>query len=86
MDGALNAQKIRDGRGDYNTTDDVICYRLTRLPFGLTCRLFLLSMSLRGLATMNKGSFPTAATLADSCTFMGDFATCANDSKGAIAM
>lgn len=35
----------RNNGEDYNTIDDVICYRFTRLPFGLTCIQFLLSAS-----------------------------------------
>jgi hypothetical protein len=30
----------RDNGGNYSKTDEVICYRFTRLPFGLTCSPF----------------------------------------------
>jgi hypothetical protein len=40
----------RDVEGNYNTTDEVIFYRFTRLPFGLICSLYLLSASVRKLA------------------------------------
>jgi hypothetical protein len=39
----------RDVEENYNTTDKVIFYRFTRLPFGLTCSPFLLSASVRDL-------------------------------------
>jgi hypothetical protein len=64
----------RDDGGNYSTTDEVICYRFTRLPFGLTCSPFILSVPLRELADMHKKSVPMAAPLFDSNTFMDDFA------------
>ena len=76
----------RDDEGNYNTTDEVICYRFTRLPFGLTCSPFLLSASVRELATTHKDTFPTAATLVDRSTFMGDFVAGAEDDNGVIAI
>ena len=48
----------RYDKGDYNTTEEVICYRFTRLPFGLTCSPFLISASVRELANRHKDSFP----------------------------
>jgi hypothetical protein len=63
----------RDDEGTYDTTDEVICYRFTHLPFGLTCSPFLLSVSVRELAAMCEDSFPTATTLVDRSTFMDDF-------------
>jgi len=76
----------RDNGGNYNTTDEVIRYRITRLPFGLTCSPFLLSASLRELATMHKDNFPTAAALVDSSKFVDDFAAGAEDSIGVITI
>ena len=72
----------QDDKGNCNTSDEVICYRFNTQPFGLTCSPFLLSASLRELATMHNDSFPTAAALVDSCTFMDDFAAGAEDSNG----
>ena len=72
----------RDDKGNCNTSDEVICYRFN----GLTCSPFLLSASLRELATMHNDSFPTAAALVDSCTFMDDFAAGAEDSNGVITI
>jgi hypothetical protein len=76
----------RDNEGNYNLTEDVICYRLTRLPFGVTCSPFLLSASSWELATMHKYSFPIAAVLVDRSTFMDDFVAGAEDDNGVIAL
>jgi len=59
-------------------------YCFTRLPFGLTCSPFLLSAALREHADRHKGTFPTAAPLVDSNTYMDDFAAGAENDKGAI--
>jgi hypothetical protein len=76
----------REDGGNYSTTDEVVCYRFTRLPFGLTCSPFLLSSSLRELANMHKESFPVAAALVGISTFMDDFAAVAEDSNGPITI
>jgi hypothetical protein len=54
---------IKDEDGNYDTTREIMTYRFTRLPFGLTCSPFLLSATLRELADMYKAEFPTAAAL-----------------------
>ena len=59
--------------GKYDTTREMITYRFTRLPFGLTYSPFLLSATIRELADMYKTEFPTAAALVDNSTFMDDF-------------
>jgi len=65
---------FKDEDGNYDTTREIITYRFTRLPFGLTCSPFLLSATIRELADMYKAEFPTAAALVDNSTFMDDFA------------
>jgi hypothetical protein len=72
----------RDAERNYNTTDEVIFYHFTRLPFGLTCSPFLLSASVRELATIHKDSFPAAAALVDRSTFMDDVVAGAEDENG----
>ena len=57
LTGVFWYRMTRDDGGNYNTTDEVICYRFTRLPCSLTCSPFLLSASLRELATMHKDIF-----------------------------
>ena len=76
----------RDSEGHYKTTDEVICYRFTRLPFGLTCSPFLLSVAVRELATKHGDDFPLAAPLVDRNTFMDDFAAGAEDDNGVITI
>ena len=45
---------IKDEEGNYDTTREIITYRFTRLPFGLTCSHFFLSATIRELADMYK--------------------------------
>ena len=61
-------------------------YRFTRLPFGLTCSSFLLSTALREHAQWHKSTFPTAAPLVDSNTFMDDFAADAENDNDTITI
>jgi hypothetical protein len=44
---------VPNGHVSYDTIADVIIYRFTRQPFGLTCSPFLLSARIRTLATVN---------------------------------
>jgi hypothetical protein len=76
----------RDNEGRYHTTDEVMTYRFTRLPFGLTCSPFLLSAAVREHADRHKVTFPTAAPLIDSNTFMDDFAVGAENDNDAITI
>ena len=45
---------IKDEDGNNDTTREIIAYRFTRLPFGLTCSPFLVSATIRELADMYK--------------------------------
>jgi hypothetical protein len=65
---------IKDDDGNYDTTRELITYRFTRLPFGLTCSPFFLSATIRELADMYKAELPTATALVDSSIFMENFA------------
>jgi len=65
---------IKDKEGNYDTTREMITYRFTRLPFGLTCGPFLLSATIRELADMYKAEFTNAGALVENSTFMDDFA------------
>ena len=65
---------IEDEDGNYDHSREIITYRFTRLPFGLTCSPFLLSATIRELADKYKAELPTAAALVDDSTFMDDFA------------
>ncbi|XP_021921219.1 uncharacterized protein LOC110830503 [Zootermopsis nevadensis] len=78
-----HASNLGPGR-EYITTSDLITYRFTRLPFGLTCSPFLLSATLRELATMYKHIFPQATSLVDKNMYMDDFAAGAEDDDGVI--
>jgi hypothetical protein len=63
-----------------------MAYRFTPLPFGLTCSPFLLSATLREHADRHKVTFPSAAPLIGSNTFMDDFAAGAKGDNGVIAI
>ena len=76
----------QDIEGHYHTMDEVMTCRFARLPFGLTCSPFLLSATLREHADRHKATFPTAALLIDSKTFMDDFAAGTEHDKGAITI
>ncbi|GFQ73352.1 integrase catalytic domain-containing protein [Trichonephila clavata] len=54
-------------------TDEIVIYRFTLLPFGLTSSPFLLSASLRELATMYKQTYPIATKHIENNTYMDDF-------------
>jgi len=51
----------KDDKGNRYTTHEVVTYRSTRLPFGLTCSPFPLSATARELATMCREEYPNAA-------------------------
>ena len=51
----------KDDKGKHYTTHEVVTYRSTRLPFGLTCSPFPLSATARELATMCREEYPNAA-------------------------
>ena len=69
----------QNGQGSYDITDDVITYRFTRRPFGLTCSPSLFSATIRTLANMYHDTYPTASGFMDRSTYMDDFATSALD-------
>ena len=77
---------IRDDEGHYKTLNEVICYRFTRLPFGLMCSPFLLSAAIRELATKYEEDFPLASALVDRNTFTDDFAAGAEDDNDVISI
>ena len=76
----------KDDKGNHYTTHEVVTYRFTRLPFGLTCSPFLLSATVRELATMCREEYPNAAPLLDSNMFMDDFVAGVEDGNGAICI
>jgi len=77
---------IPNSQGSYDTTDEVITYRFTRLPFGLTCSPFLLSATIRTLATMYHNTYPTACALMDRSTYMDNFAASATSSLSSLKL
>jgi len=77
---------VPNSQGSYDTTDDVTTYRFTRLPFGLTCSPFLLSATIRTLATMYHDTYPTASALIDRNTYMDDFAASASHGDEVITI
>jgi hypothetical protein len=77
---------IKHGDGSYTMTDEVVTYRFTRLPFGLTCSPFLLSATLRELATIYKKEFPRAAALINDHMYMDDFVAAVDDENEVISL
>jgi hypothetical protein len=77
--------KIAQDSRHYHMTDEAMTYRFTRLPFGLTCSPFLLSAAVREHADRHKITFPTAAPLIDSNTYMDNFGAGA-DNDNAITI
>ncbi|GFT64883.1 integrase catalytic domain-containing protein [Nephila pilipes] len=59
--------------GNLCIADEIVTYRFTRFPFGLTSSPFLLSASLRELATMYKQTYPNATKHIENNTYMDDF-------------
>jgi len=76
----------QDDNGNRYTTNEVVTYRFTLLPFSLTCSPFLLSATDRELATMCREGYPKAAPLAANNRFMDDFVAGAEDGNGAISI
>jgi hypothetical protein len=76
----------QDSEGNQSTTHEVICYRFNPLLFGFTRSPFLLSVSLRELATNHKDSFHMAAALVHSSTFVDDFAAGAEERNVVITI
>jgi len=76
----------KDDKCNRYTTHEVVTYRFTRLPFGLTCSPFLLSATVRELATMCREKYPNAAPLIASNMFMDDFVAGIEDDNGAISI
>jgi hypothetical protein len=63
----------QDDKGNNYTTNEVVTYRFTRLPFGLTCSPFLPSATVREIAIMCREVYSEAVPLIDSNMFMDDF-------------
>jgi hypothetical protein len=76
---------IRDD-GHYQTSDEVVCYRFTRLPFCLTCSPFLLSAAVTELPTKHEDEFPLASILVDRNTYMDDFAARKEDDNDVVTV
>jgi hypothetical protein len=76
----------KDDKGNHYTTHEVVTYRFSRLPFGLTCSPFLLSATVRELATMCREKYPNAAPLIVSNMFMDDFVAGIKDDNGAVSI
>jgi hypothetical protein len=75
----------QDDKGNHYTTNEVVTYQFTRLPFGLTCSPFLLSATVRELAARRREEYPTASPLIDTSMFMDDFVAGTEDGNGAIS-
>ena len=76
----------QDREEQYHTTEEVVDYSFTLLPFGLTCGPFLLSATLNEYADRHKVPFPTAEPHVGSNASMDDYAADAGNDNGAIAI
>jgi len=76
----------KEDKGNHYTTNDVVTYRFTHLPFSLTCSPFLLSATVREIASMCREKYPNAALLIDSNMFTDDFVAGVENSNGAISI
>jgi len=76
---------VPTNQGSYDTADEVT-YRFTRLPFGLTCSPFLLSATIRTLATIHHNTYTTACALMDRSTYMDDFTASATHDNDIITI
>jgi len=74
----------QDDKGNHYTTQEVVSYRFTRLPFGLTYSSLLLSATVQELANMCSKEYPNAAPLIDGNMYMDDFVAGVDDGNGAI--
>jgi hypothetical protein len=77
---------VPNSQGSYHTTDEFITYRFTRLPFGLTCSPFLLSFTIRTLATIHHDTYHTACAFMDRSTYMDYFAVSATHDNDIITI
>jgi hypothetical protein len=77
---------FQDDEGNHYTTNEVVTHRFTRLPFVITCSPFLLSVTVRELATMCREKCPKAAPPIDSHLFMDDFLAGVADGNKAIGI
>ena len=74
----------QDDRGNHYTTNELVTYRFTHLPFGLTYSPFLLSVTVRELATVCREEHPRAAPLIDRNMFIHDLVAGVDDGNAAI--
>jgi hypothetical protein len=52
----------QDDEGNCYTTNEVVTFRFTRLPFGLTCSPYLLSATVKEIATLCREEYPKQLT------------------------
>jgi len=77
---------VPNSPGSYDTTDEVITYRFTRPHFGLTCNPFILSATIRTLATVHHEMYPTASALMGRITYIDDLETSATHDKDIVTI
>ncbi|GBN75964.1 hypothetical protein AVEN_139256-1 [Araneus ventricosus] len=76
----------KDADGKTHLLNDILIYRFSRLPFGLSPSPFLLSASLRELVSKNSDTYPLAAKQLEGNIFMDDFVmgVCTEDEASAL--
>ncbi|XP_054709771.1 uncharacterized protein LOC129219404 [Uloborus diversus] len=79
-------QTVTTPQGLEFSKDEVVTYRFQRLPFGLGCSPFLLSSTLRELATIHKSEFPFAAAEVHKNFYMDDILSSTQNEEDIVAL
>ncbi|GBM58109.1 hypothetical protein AVEN_164294-1 [Araneus ventricosus] len=76
----------KDADGKTHLLNDILIYRFSRLPFGLSPSPLLLSASLRELVSKNSDTYPLAAKQLEGNSFIDGFimGVCTEEAASAL--